>query len=298
MSGFGSQVTDEQLRRYADLIYRRTGIRISPQKKTLLSNRLRRRLRETGIKGYDEYYQHLTSLKPDDPEWDGFLQEITTHETYLFRDEAQWAWFRKQFLPEMEARAKKTGRRQLKIWSAACSTGDEAMTIATCIAASLPNFQRWNIRILGTDIGIGAVEQAKTAVFNERAMKLVPEELRKRYFTQVPNASVWKAKPVLTSMAVFRQHNLLDPLVNEGPFDIVFLKNVLIYFDTESKKRVIDNVTKVLREGGYLVAGAAEGISGLVRSYQRLHPWLYRVPETKEKSSSPTKKTTYSFLKK
>lgn len=298
VSAFGAQVTDEQLRRYADLIYRRTGIRISPQKKTLLSNRLRRRLRETGIKGYDEYFQYLTSLKPDDPEWDGFLQEITTHETYLFRDEAQWNWFRKQFLPEMEARAKKTGRRQLRIWSAACSTGDEAMTIATCIAASLPNFQRWNIRILGTDIGIGAVEQAKTAVFNERAMRLVPEELRKRYFTQVPNASVWKAKPVLTSMASFRQHNLLDPLVNEGPFDIVFLKNVLIYFDTESKKRVIGNVTKVIREGGYLVAGAAEGISDLVRSFQRLQPWLYRVPEAKEKSSSPAKKTTYSFLKK
>ncbi len=90
------QVTDVQLARYADLIYQRTGIRVSPQKKTLLSNRLRRRLRETGIKDFEDYYKHLENLRPADPEWDAFLQEITTHETYLFRDEAQWDWFSQQ----------------------------------------------------------------------------------------------------------------------------------------------------------------------------------------------------------
>ena len=96
------QVSDAQLGRYADLIYDRTGIRISPQKKTLLSNRLRRRLRATGIKGYDEYLKKLKSLPAEDAEWTAFLQEITTHESYLFRDISQWDWLRTE--PARECR--------------------------------------------------------------------------------------------------------------------------------------------------------------------------------------------------
>ena len=97
------QVSDAQLARYAELIYARTGIRVAPQKKALLSNRLRRRLRSTGIDGFEEYYQHLKRLPPHDAEWDAFLQEITTHETYLFRDQAQWDWFGNVYLPARAA---------------------------------------------------------------------------------------------------------------------------------------------------------------------------------------------------
>ena len=130
------QVSDAQLTRYATLIYQRTGIRISPQKKTLLSNRLRRRLRKTGIKDFEEYYGHLRGLPPGDQEWDAFLQEITTHETYLFRDEVQWKWFSGSFLPEYAAHPQRVmGKPSLRIWSAACSTGDEPVTAACCIAA-------------------------------------------------------------------------------------------------------------------------------------------------------------------
>ncbi|HUT14523.1 MAG TPA: CheR family methyltransferase, partial [Thermoguttaceae bacterium] len=107
-------------------IYDRTGIRVSPQKKTLLSNRLRRRLKQTGIEDFGEYYRHLKGLRPNDPEWDLLLQEITTHETYLFRDEAQWDWFRNTFLPQCASEVRSgTAQRSLRVWSAACSTGDE-----------------------------------------------------------------------------------------------------------------------------------------------------------------------------
>jgi len=268
------QVTDAELQRYADLVYRRTGVRISPQKKTLLSNRLRRRLKETGIRTYSEYYDYLTKLPPQHPEWDAFLQEITTHETYLFRDEAQWRWFRDKFLPEMAAT--QTGAsKTLRIWSAACSTGDEAFTAACCIAACLPDFRSWRITILGTDIGLGAVEQAKTAVFGERAMRLVPEDYKKRFFDKLPNAQVWRAKPILTNMTAFRQHNLMEPL-KERPFDLIFLKNVLIYFDNASKQVVVKNVLQVLRPNGYLLVGPAEGVGDLLRDMKRAQPWLYQ----------------------
>jgi chemotaxis protein methyltransferase CheR len=273
------QVTDDQLARYAGLIYQRTGIRVSPQKKTLLSNRVRRRLRKTGIAGFEDYYGHLKELPANHPEWDEFLQEITTHETYLFRDEAQWDWFRNSFMAEIAAQARSTGgRRLLRIWSAACSTGDEAFTIACCIAAALPNYQQWDIRIFGTDIGVGAVAQAQSAVFGERAMRLVSEDYRRRFFTKAKDAQIWQAKPLLTGMTEFQQHNLMDPL-RQRPFDLVFLKNVLIYFDASSKQKVLANVREVVGPGGLLVAGAAEGVADLLKDFQRIHPWLYRQPK-------------------
>lgn len=272
------QVTDSQLARYAELIYHKTGIRISPQKKMLLSNRLRRRLRETGIRDFEAYYQHLRGLPPGDPEWNAFLQEITTHETYLFRDEAQWQWFQRDYLPQVAAEAQSGRRpRSLRIWSAACSTGDEVYTIACCLAGSLPNYQQWNIMILGTDIGAGAIAQAQAGVFGERAMRLVPEEYRRRFFVKAKDAAIWQVAPVLKQMVSFRQHNLLEPL-RVPPFDLVFLKNVLIYFDLASKKRVLEHVRALIKPGGMLITGAAEGVSELLRDLERLNPWLYRRP--------------------
>lgn len=272
------QVSDKELRLFADLIYSRTGIRVSPQKKTLLSNRLRRRLRQTGIEGFAAYYDHLKRLPAAHEEWDAFLQEITTHETYLFRDEQQWAWFRDVYLADLVSEARSShGSRSLRVWSAASSTGDEAYTVACCIAAGLPNVSQWSVQILGTDIGSGAVEQAQAGVFGERAMRLVPDDYRRRFFTKAKDANLWQAKPVLRSMASFRQHNLMQAL-RERPFDLVFLKNVLIYFDAASKKTVISNVRAALRRGGLLVAGAAEGITEYVKDFQRLQPWLFRRP--------------------
>lgn len=270
------QVTDQELQRYADLIYRRTGIKISPQKKTLLSNRLGRRLRETGIAGFDEYYRYLTGLPNNHPEWDAFLQEITTHETFLFRDEGQWRWFQHQFLPSVAASQPEV-IKQLRIWSAACSTGDEAFTAALCIAAAFPDLTRWRVQILGTDIGIGAVQQARTATFGERAMRLVPAEYKSRYFDKLPNAEVWRAKPKLSAMTSFRQHNLMEPL-RERPFHLVFLKNVLIYFDPPSKRVVLDHVKNLILPNGYLVVGAAEGVGDLMSDMKRIQPWLYQRP--------------------
>ena len=218
-------------------------------------------------------------LPANAPEWDAFLQEITTHETYLFRDENQWEWFRKTYLPQRAA-AVRSGQapRSLRIWSAACSTGDEAATIACCVAACLPEFEKWRISILGTDIGTGAVEEAKLAVFNERAMRLVPNDYRDRYFVRVKDALLWRAKPMLTGLTVFRRHNLMEPL-REPPFDVVFLKNVLIYFDDASKRQVVANVRAMVRPEGFLVAGAAEGIADLVRDFARHHPWLHQCPK-------------------
>jgi chemotaxis protein methyltransferase CheR len=270
------QVTDAELGNFAALIYQRTGIHVSPQKKMLLSNRLRRRLRDTGIADFTEYFHHLKKLKDTDPEWDAFLQEITTHETYLFRDENQWNWLRNEYLPSLAEEKKAAGEKlTLRIWSAACSTGDEPYTAACCVAAALQNLPSWKIHILGTDIGVGALKQAESGVFGERSMRLVPEDYQRRFFSKAAHAQLWQARPVLMSMLKFKQHNLMSPL-KEQTFDLVFLKNVLIYFDGVSKRTVMNNVRSMIHPGGLLVAGAAEGITEMVKDMKRLQPWLYR----------------------
>ncbi len=224
------------------------------------------------------YYQHLKKLPCRDPEWDAFVQEITTHETYFFRDEAHWQWFRNDYLSQLAASNPSSRQRgNLRIWSAACSSGDEAYTAACCIAAH-PDLSRWNVHILGTDIGLGALEQAKAGVFGPRAMRLVPLDYRRRFFKKSGDVEAWTALPVLTDRLAFRQHNLMEPL-HERPFDLVFLKNVLIYFGQQSKTTVLHNVRAAMRPGGSIVTGMAEGVADLLRDFQRLRPWLFRKPD-------------------
>ena len=277
------QISDEQLERFGSVIYATAGIKVSPQKKMMLSNRLRRRLKATGLDSFDAYLDLLKRRPADDPEWDAFLQEVSTHETFLFRDENHWKWFQTEFLPAIVSQAHSGERsKSLRVWSAACSTGDEAYTIATCIVATVPDYANWKISIVGTDIGVGAVEQAQQAVFNERSMKLVPESLRNKLFEPVAGTTCWKAKPSLSQWMSFRQHNLLEPL-KEKPFDLIFVKNVLIYFDTASKKRALANIAPLLAPGGVLVTAAAEGVAGLLHDLTKEKPWLYRRPGAKAK---------------
>ncbi len=279
------QVSDEQLAGFADIIYRKTGIRISEQKKTLLSNRVRRRLKATGIADFEAYLRHLRRLSAEDKEWDAFLQEITTHETYLFRDMKQWDWLRDDFLKSVvsDERAGKRPKR-LRVWSAACSTGDEPVTIACCVADRLPNASEWKVEILATDVGIGALKTAQAATFDKRAMQYVPDSYRRRFFSQ-KGSGPCKAKPAVTDWISFRQHNLLSPPPGSN-FDIVFLKNVLIYFDLQSKETVMRHVIRAMPPGGMLVTSAAEGISSFVKNMERRESWLHQKPAKPERRTA------------
>jgi chemotaxis protein methyltransferase CheR len=270
-----AQVTDVELRLFAELIYERTGIRVCQRKKILLSNRLRRRLRQTGIGRFGQYYKHLRQLAPDDAEWDAFLQEITTHETCLFRDKQQWDWLRDEFMPEWFGE-RNAGHSQLpRIWSAACSTGDEAVTAACCAAAVAPADLLKNVSIWGTDIGADAIAQANAGVYGRRAMRFVPDDYRRRFFTKIDDAESWRTKPPLRRILVFQRHNLMDPMPGRT-FDVVILKNVLIYFDAASKRIVLNHIRAALRVGGYLVSSATENVGEFLREFARLRPWLYR----------------------
>ncbi|MFO0891390.1 MAG: protein-glutamate O-methyltransferase CheR [Isosphaeraceae bacterium] len=270
-----TELTDEEFQRFCGLIYRNSGIRIADTKRVLVSNRVRRRLRSTGIKTFAEYYLFLTS-PAGAGEMPQFLDAITTNETYFYRDKHHYAWLGEAFLPEVAAQAAQHKRpRRLRIWSAACSTGEEPYSIALKVLENrllLPGFRT---QIVGTDLSGTVLALARAGSYDERAVHLVGAEEKKRYFDEDPKAKRWTVKDEVRSLVTWKLHNLLTPL-REEPFDCIFLKNVLIYFDKDSKATVVKHILAAVAKGGYLVIGPTEGIYGMLDPLVKLKPWLFQ----------------------
>lgn len=271
------ELTPDEFERFCDLIYKVSGIKVPPTKRIMVSNRLRRRLRATGITGFSPYYAHLTS-PAGAAEMPFFLDEITTNETYFYRDVHHFDWLTTTFFPEV-AEAGRLGRRPrtLRIWSAAASTGEELYSIALRLARVRSQFTGWSITLLGTDISAAALATARAGSYDERAVRLVSVEERQRYFDHDPTAGRWTLKPEVRAMATWKPHNLVAPF-KEAPFDCVFIKNVLIYFDARSKQTVANHLVQSLAKGGYLVVGPTEGIYSMLGPLEKLKHWLYRRP--------------------
>lgn len=272
------ELSDTEFARFQKYIYTSTGIQIGDHKRTLVSNRVRRRLRATGTADYGAYFRFLQSPAGKD-ELPAFLDEITTNETYFLRDPKQYEWLKTEFFPGLasEARANKRIKRA-KIWSAAASTGEEPYSIAMCAAQSLMDIANWKIDIIGTDISEGALTRARAAEYNARALHLLSDTEKRRYFKGDADGDRWHLSENVKKMVTFRNHNLLDPM-RAGPFDCIFIKNVLIYFDEASKRRVVENLLNALSPDGYLVVGPSEGIFTMLTHLTKVKTWLYRKPQ-------------------
>lgn len=271
------ELSEDEFQRFCALIYRTAGVRIPGNKRVMITNRLRRRLRATGIGGFSEYLALLSSSRGA-AELPQFLDEVTTHETYFFRDIHHFEWFGGTFLPEVIQAARLRKRpRSLKVWSAACSTGEEIYSMALRLVEHRPALSGWEILLLGSDLSLASLEAARAGRYDARSLRLVGQEDRQRGFDHDTDAARWTVKPELRSMATFKMHNLLQP-IREGPFDCVFIKNVLIYFDLASKKSAVKHLISALAPGGYLVVGPTEGIFSMLDPLEKLKPWLYRKP--------------------
>jgi chemotaxis protein methyltransferase CheR len=270
-----AELTAQEYQKYCELIYRAAGIRIVDNKRVMVSNRVRRRLRATGIPSFAEYYAFLTS-PAGNGEMPLFLDAITTNETYFFRDPQHYEWFGGTFLPGVidEATARKR-RKSLRIWSAACSTGEEPYSIALKLLDKKPLLAGWQTTLVGTDLSGAVLDTARTGRYDARAVRLIEPAQRNTFFDEDVAAGRWTVKPEVKALVTWKQHNLLFPLT-EDPFDCVFLKNVLIYFDTESKQTVVRNVMNALAKGGYLVIGPTEGIYAMLDPLTKLKTWLYQ----------------------
>jgi chemotaxis protein methyltransferase CheR len=271
------QLNKRQFEKFRDLIYEKSGIRINDNKLSLLSNRIRRRLKAGDFTDFETYYRYLTGAGGKS-ELRHFLDSVTTNETFFFRTKRDFDWLKGEFLDCVLAESRRGEReRSLRIWSAGCATGAEPYTIAICLRESQHRLRDWLLTIVGTDISEAALDEARAGVFKPRAVEALDERQLRRHFTPAAQESCWQIRPELKEFVRFEQHNLMTPM-RQPPFDCVFIRNVLIYFDRESKRIVLDNLIKALVPGGFLVVGPSEGIFDMLAPMERRSAYLYRNP--------------------
>lgn len=273
-----TQLTPEEFERFQQLVFQSSGIRIPENKVMLLSNRIRRRLKSTGTADFQAYFDLLRSPRGRE-EMDGFLSAVTTNETSFYRTEKHFEWLQTRFVDDLVERAR-CGRhpKRIRIWSAACSTGEELYTMAICLAENRAKLLGWTIEIHGTDISASALDKAQSGIFAAKTLDDVPEKLRTKYFEHNSESNTWKVRPILREMVTITAHNLMQPF-RERDFDCVFVRNVLIYFSRESKQVVINHLVNSLANAGYLVVGPSEGIYDMLGMLQKRETFLYQKNE-------------------
>lgn len=279
MSVVMAQLTEDEFTRLAKLVHEQAGIYISPEKRALLGNRLRRRLRVLGLDGFDEYYRKFSNAAFADEELPHFLSAVTTNETYFFRNEKLWETLSKKLVPEFIA-AHSARDRRIKVWSAASSSGEEAYSVAILLRESLRDFDKWKISVVASDISKKVLDCAQQGLYGEYAVAQLSAARRKRWFTKVDDK--FQLKDEIRGMVRFTFHNLREPFPLSG-FDLVLLRNVLMYFDTPMKLRSLDTVCKAVGTGGYLFVGDVDPIRSTpeLRDAMKLDaesPGFYRKP--------------------
>lgn len=284
-AGIGEAVLRaDEYRLLRDLISERLGIWFGPDSRLSLERRLRERLTVRGLASYGDYYQLLKYSPLALEEWDEAAELLTTHETYFFREDYQLRAFKDELLPMLAARNKQ--RRRLQVWSAGCSTGEEAYTIAMLVLAS-GLFDGWEVRVYGSDLSRKCITAARRGIYGPTSFRATDEAAKNAWFTPNPKPESGPlslgVSPAVRALCHFGQMNLLDEERTHlvGRCDIIFCRNVLIYFDGPSRKRVIDMFHERLVNGGVLLLGHAESLLNVSTAFELLHlkeDLVYRKP--------------------
>lgn len=262
------------------VIYDHTGISLPETKLTLLSNRLRKRLQALELHTFKEYHSLISDHAKCQSELPHFLSAVTTNETYFFRNENLWKFIRKTWIPDIVKANVGKQTQSLRFWSAASSSGEEAYTMAICLREAISNINTWRIELIGSDISERMLERARTATYNDYAVSKTTQATLTRWFIHEDNA--YTLKPEVRKMVTFRYHNLRDAYPNTQ-FDLIFLRNVLMYFDTPMKLQTLETVTNALAPGGHLYVGDVDPIRNTAELNQALKldhlgPNIYRKP--------------------
>lgn len=263
--------------RFSNLVYEECGINLHDGKKALLQARLNKRLRATGFSSYEEYFEYVTSKAHAD-ELIHFLDCISTNLTYFFR-ELQHFELLDKLLPELVETKKKERNNRIRIWSAGCSTGEEPYSLAMRVLGHLDSSQKFDFKVLATDISTRALSVGVKGVYAEEKVQKVPEAFRRLYFKKIDNHSdraEYEVLPLLKALITFRRLNLKEPFPFKGPFDYIFCRNVMIYFDKKTQEALIQKLSSYLSSEGYLFVGHSESLMGLSHPLTYVRPAVYR----------------------
>jgi chemotaxis protein methyltransferase CheR len=275
-----AQLSPESYARFAEYITTELGIKMPDAKQTLVQNRLLRRVRELGMGSVEEYSRYFFA-SPNDKEREQFINAITTNKTDFFREPEHFAFLKSAVLPELSPRSELC-RSQFRVWSAACSSGEEPYSLAMVLDELAAGHSGFDYAILATDISTKVLQHAKNAIYTEAQIEPVPIALRSRYLLRSRDreSRLVRVAPALRRRVSFYQLNLMDAdyRVN-SMFHVIFLRNVLIYFDRNTQEAVINKLCRNLLPGGYLFVGHSESLAGLSVPVFPVQPSIFRKPD-------------------
>jgi len=263
-------ITDTEFTQFQSLIYDKAGISLSEVKKTLVVSRLTRRLRHFNFASFSQYYQYVTDLN-NSAEMQIMVDLLTTNETYFFREEKHFEFLSREILSKHKA------NRTLRVWSAACSRGQEPYSLAMVLADKLGIDADW--KITATDISSQVLNYARRGLYPLDEAKQIPSPLLNK----------WCLKGVRSQQGSFlidqkiRQHiefknlNLIGSWPDNGIYSVIFLRNVMIYFDTETKRKLVDRLLNRLQPGGYLIVGHSESLNQITDRVKTIRPSIYQL---------------------
>ncbi len=264
------RMSDEEYRLIRDLIYNHCGLFFEQDSKYLLEKRLSRRLTLHRLAGFKDYYYFLKYNRSKEQELSDIMDVLTTNETYFFREAFQLKAFTDEIVPEVLAAKEKRGERSLRIWSAGCSTGEEPYTIAMLLL-EMGRLRDWQVEIIGTDISHRVLQLARKAVYGKSSFRTTDEAYLRRYF--VEQDGNYKVIDAVKELVTISHLNLFDStrLALLGKMDVIFCRNVIIYFDQLAKKRVVEAFYKSLCQGGYLLLGHSESLMNITTLFALKH---------------------------
>ena len=255
------------------LVYEVCGISLSDVKEDMVYSRLARRLRILGIPTFKEYCQYLDNNQ--DIELSNAINAITTNLTHFFRENHHFETLKKDVLPKLVI--KKPRGNRLRIWSAGCSTGEEPYSIAMTVREAIPTIKQWDAKILATDLDSNCIEHCKAGVYDIKRIEPVADNLVKKWFTELPNnPNKVQISSELAADITFKELNLMNHWPIKGPFDVIFCRNVVIYFDKPTQQRLYQRFYNLLAPGGMLFLGHSEQLGEFQKHFEALGKTSFR----------------------
>ena len=274
------QMTDEEFEALRRMMYEISGVRLTEAKKNLVMGRLKKRLRDLQVSSFKEYISLLS--KKGSGELDVFINAITTNETWFFRHEGQFTFLEKTVLPSLVDSSVANAARMIKIWSAASSTGEEPYSIAMICDMFFQRKPGWTFQVLASDINTEVLDRCRQAIYPERSLRYTPKVFKERYFRLVRKGQgdgrdVYQVSQEIVRRVRFSKHNLLKPPPYHG-LDVIFLRNVMIYFDKKAKQTVVAHLERSLRPGGYLFISLSESLFDIQTAFRPVQPGVFQKP--------------------
>lgn len=267
------ELSDSEFERLQHLVHTQTGIALSAAKRELLYGRLARRLRKLNLSTFAEYCKILETGGSD--ELQELTNAITTNLTSFFREDHHFKQLADEALREVEQR--RSAPRRIRLWSSACSTGEEPYSIAMVLRESLAHLNNWDVKVLATDIDSKVLATAQEGIYGPDRLRGISPDRRNRWFEPTPGRSGhYSASPELKSLITFKRLNLLEPWPMRGIFDIIFCRNVVIYFDKPTQRVLFDRMAQLQEPGGWLFIGHSENLQNVTKCYRLVGRTVYR----------------------